>query len=131
MLTAVDENDEWYRPYFTETEIRELKEAEQDILAEFSDDTYHVLFTASAPELHLATILGGIWQTWCDSTDQEYCDFLFTVGANLAEAYLYDPNIEYDEEISEYATMFLKDFTLDDDDDDEDDDDEEEDGDLV
>jgi hypothetical protein len=130
MLTAVDENDEWYRPYFTETEIRELREAEQDILTEFEPSDYHILFSVSVPELHLVSILGHIWQTWCNTGEQEYCDFLFAVGANLAEAYLYDPNIEYDEEISEYATMFLKDFTLDDEDDD-DEDDEDEDDDLV
>jgi hypothetical protein len=121
MLTATDD-DNWPNSIFTETEIRELREAEQDILAEFANNDYHVLFSVSAPELHLANILSNIWQTWCNNDDQEYCDFLFTVGANLAEAYLYDPNIEYDEEISEYATMFLKDFTLDEDEDDEEED---------
>lgn len=127
MLTAIDENDDWYQPYFTETEIRELREAEQDILAEFEPSDYHVVFSMSAPETQLAALLGHIWQTWCDTPEQEYCDFLFAIGANLAEAYLYDPNIEYDEQTTEYATMFLKDFAFTDDEEDDEEEDEDDD----
>lgn len=122
--TCVAADDNWEHRVFSETEIKELKDVTEEVLAEYATVPDQILTGAiSVPMDQVAEILHLIWKSYL-AESEPYSNFLYSVGTALAVAYLYDNEIEYDETISDAAGYFIEPVEDDDEEDDEEDEDE-------
>lgn len=134
-MTCTNDDGDWLKKVFTDTEISKMQRAARAIIDTHQDDDPDVSDRNIQIVADISHHMAGIVMEWCriqlegGLVPPSVSEFLVGVGRTIGVGYLVDPDWEYDETLSDHATWFgatdwfQDEFMNDDGEDDEDDDD--------